>query len=130
MTRGAAKNKALGLNIKPLAVDSTHFESRHVSRHYERRCAKQRWRWCRHHKIRGKTAANRSRRRTLKKLPKLAVGITAATHLIISAWCGTGAGSDSPHFEKLLFDAWRRVPRRTFVAVLDAGFDSEANHEI
>src|SRR5438552_8014930 len=56
MTRWAAKNKALGLNIKPLAVDSTHFESRHVSRHYERRCAKQRWRWRRHHKIRGKTA--------------------------------------------------------------------------
>src|SRR5205809_1147981 len=41
VARWAAKNKMLGLNVKPLAGDSTHFESRHVSRHYEKRCAKQ-----------------------------------------------------------------------------------------
>jgi hypothetical protein len=43
-------------------------------------------------------------------------------------WFGTGSGSDSPHFEKLLFEAWRRVPHRRFTAVFDAGYDREDNH--
>lgn len=130
IARWAALNNALGLSVKPLAGDSTHFESRHVSRHYEKRCATQRWRWGRRYKIPSKTAANAARSRTLKRLPKLAVGLACATHLILSGWCGSGAGSDAPRFEQLLFDAWRRVPLRSFVAVLDAGFDSEANHRI
>ena len=37
-------------------------------------------------------------------------------------------GPDYEHFEPLLFDAWRRAGVK--VAVGDAGFDSEANHEI
>ena len=130
IARWAALNNALGLSLKPLAGDSTHFESRHVSRHYEKRCATQRWRWGRKYKIPTKDAADRARSRTLKRLPKLAVGVACATHLILSGWCGIGAGSDAPHFEQLLFDAWRRVPLRCFTAVLDAGFDSEANHQI
>src|SRR6478609_6377103 len=39
VARWAAVHRALGLSLKPLAGDSTHFETRHVSRHYERRCA-------------------------------------------------------------------------------------------
>ena len=34
------------------------------------------------------------------------------------------------HFEPVLFDAWRRVPRRRFTAVLDAGYDGEQYHEL
>jgi len=37
-------------------------------------------------------------------------------------------GSDHPHFEPLLLDAWRRADVK--VAAADAGYDSEANHEI
>src|SRR5687767_6098576 len=37
VARGAAVARALGLSVKPLAIDSTYFEPRHVSRHYERR---------------------------------------------------------------------------------------------
>ena len=66
----------------------------------------------------------------MKRLPKLAPGVTCASHLIVSAWVGTGAGSDSPHFERLLFDAWRRVPHKTFTAVFDAGYDAEHNHAL
>jgi hypothetical protein len=40
----------------------------------------------------------------------------------------TGAGSDSPHFEPVLFHAWRRAAVKTVVA--DAGFDSEKNHRL
>ena len=67
-------------------------------------------------------------RRALRRLPKLAVAVSSHSHLVLGAWCGTGAGSDAPHFERLLFDAWRRVPNRRFTAVFDAGYDSEDNH--
>ena len=65
---------------------------------------------------------------TVKRLPKLALGVATRCHLALSAWTGTGMGSDHPHFEPLLFDAWRRADVR--VAAADAGFDSEANHRI
>ena len=42
----------------------------------------------------------------------------------------TGMGSDHPHFEPLVFDAWRRVRNRRFKVTGDAGYDSEANHEL
>jgi DDE family transposase len=123
VARWAEQARALGLSVKPLAGDSTHFETRHVSRHYERRCAKAR------QNLR-KRAMKRCRTRTVKRLPKLGVGVTCASHLILSTWVGTGAGSDSPHFERLLFDAWRRVPHRRFTAVFDAGYDAEHNHDL
>ena len=66
----------------------------------------------------------------MKNLPKLAIGVSTASHLILSAWTGTGSGSDHPHFEPVLFDAWQRVPNRTFTAVLDAGYDSERAHDL
>ncbi len=121
MARWAAGKRVLGLSLKPLGGDSTCFETRHVSRHYERRCAKAR-------KNLQKNRQNRSQ--TVRRLPKLAVAVSCASHLILSCWCGTGSGSDSPHFEKILFDAWRRVPHRSFSAVFDAGYDGEHNHEL
>jgi hypothetical protein len=123
LARWAEQARLLGLSIKPFAGDSTHFETRHVSRHYERRCAKAR-------KNLRKRAVKRCRRRTVKRLPKLGLGVCCASHLIVSTWVGTGAGSDSPHFEPLLFDAWRRVPHRAFTALFDAGYDAEHNHEL
>ena len=64
----------------------------------------------------------------MKGLPKLAVAVATRCHLILSAWTGTGGGSDHRHFEPLLFDAWRRVPHKTFAAVFDAGYDGEEYH--
>lgn len=122
-TQWAAHARLLGLSTKPLAGDSTYFDTHHVSRHYERRCAKAR----RNVRKRGR---KRGRRHTVKRLPKLAMSVSCASHLILSAWCGTGAGSDAPHFETILLDAWRRVPHRTFTAVFDAGYDGEHHHEI
>src|SRR5688572_705646 len=45
MARWAALHRALGLSLKPLGIDSTYCQSRHVSRHYERRCSHQRRQW-------------------------------------------------------------------------------------
>lgn len=120
--RWARHARVLKLSDKPLAGDSTYFDTHHVSRHYERRCAKaRRWR---------RTGRKCVRSRTIKRLPKLAVTASCAAHLILSAHASTGVCSDSLHFEKLLFDAWRRVPNRSFTAVFDAGYDGEHNHRI
>ena len=64
----------------------------------------------------------------MRRLPKLSIAVAASCHLILAARATTGMGSDHPHFEPLLFDAWRRADVR--VAACDAGYDSEANHAI
>jgi hypothetical protein len=112
---------------KPLAIDSSMYESHHVSRHYERRCHQTRRRMKAKDREKGRKTG---RSRTVKGLPKLAIAVDTHSHLVLSMWTGTGAGSDHPHFEPVLFDAWRRVPRRRITAVLDAGYDSEDAHEL
>jgi hypothetical protein len=137
---------------KPLAGDSTHFESRHVSRHFEKRqeqtakadekkaaavavaagadAEKQ------PEKGGKKPAAARvdkgnsaTRSKTVKSLPKASFAVAAACHGILAVVVGTGAGSDAPAFEPLLLQACRRAPG-VKVVVTDPGFDSEDNHRI
>jgi hypothetical protein len=126
VARWAAAARILALSTDPLAVDSTYFESRHVSRHYEKRCRQTRRR------MRAKDAENgrvRTRSDTVKSVPKLALGVASGCHLALSAWVGTGMGGDHPHFRRVVFDAWRRVPNRRFKVAADAGYDSEPAHE-
>jgi hypothetical protein len=118
----AVQTRRLGLSTMPLAMDSSMYESHHISRHYEHRKARS------DRKL--KTGVKSGRKRTVKTLPKLAVAVDSRSHLVLSIWTGTGLGSDSPHFEPLLFHAWRRVPNRTFTVVADAGYDAEHNHEL
>ena len=130
MARWAAVHRALGLSVKPLAGDSTTFEHHHVSRHFERRQRRESRRESRRARRRRMRGKKRDPARALKRLPKLGFTTPTHSHLILSAWCGTGGGSDSPHFERILFDAWRRVPHRSFTAVFDAGYDGEGNHRL
>lgn len=120
--------RVLGLaRRKPLAADSTHFESHHVSRHYERR---------RTQAAAGPgepaagpgAAGSRPRADAVKRLPKATFAVAAACRLIPSVAVGTGMGSDAPAFDRLLVDAWRRAP--VTVVVADAGSGSERNHRI
>jgi hypothetical protein len=127
LARWAATARILRLSSEPLAVDSTTYESHHVSRHYERRCHQTRKRMRAKDEKKGRKTG---RSGTVKGLPKLGIGVATACHLVLSAWAGAGGGSDHPHFEPVLFDAWRRVPNRTFTAVLDAGYDGEQYHEL
>lgn len=136
---------------KPLAGDSTHFESRHVSRHFEKR--KEQTARAREKKAAAAVATEKKSKKpaktpppdanaatrdkgnsatrpaTVELLPKASFAVSAACHGILAVVVGTGAGSDAPAFEPLLFDAWRRAPG-VKVIVTDAGFDSEANHQI
>jgi hypothetical protein len=123
--------RLLGLGTKPLAIDSTCFEMRHRSQHYDRRCRhmalgdgggrrKRPGKWGR--------SVNAARSRRLRSMPKLAIAVAAGCHLVLAAKVRLGNGSDAPDFDDLLYHAWRRARVKTVVA--DAGYDSEANHRI
>jgi hypothetical protein len=127
LARWAAVGRILGLSSDPLATDSSVYESHHVSRHYERRCHETRRRLRAKEKEKGRRS---TRSQTVRRLPKLAVGVATRCHLVLSLWTGTGGGADHPHFESIVYDAWGRVPNRRFKVAADAGYDSEANHRI
>jgi hypothetical protein len=124
-----AKAKLLTLRRRgrPLAIDSTCFEQRHRSMHYERRCRRMS---DEAHRRPGKwgQSVNAARSRRLVRLPKLSIAVDSGCHLILSAKARIGNGSDAPDFDDLLYDAWRR--QTVAVVVADAGYDSEANHRI
>lgn len=120
------ERRQLKLRRKPLAIDSTCYEQRHRSRHYERRC--------RHMGLipggkfarKSRCSADAARSREHRRMPKLALAGAAACHLILSARVHLGSGSDAPDFVPLLRDARRHAT--ITVAVADSGFDSEENH--
>jgi hypothetical protein len=119
----ARERKMLKGRVKPLAIDSSMFESHHVSRHFEKRCQQTA------RKSRRKSPqieANRRRRQIVKALPKLSLAVASACHLILAARATTGCGADHPHFAPLLRQARRRA--KINCAVADSGYDSEANH--
>lgn len=114
--------------FNPLTLDSTCYEQRHRSRHYDRVCRKMKL------KEGGKYVekadpdeVNRSRSHKARTMPKLALAVASGCHLILAARVHTGTGSDGPDFAPLLFAAWCRANVK--VAVADAGFDSEDNHD-
>jgi hypothetical protein len=125
LVQWASRARLLQLSTHPLAVDSTSYESHHVSRHYERRCHQTRQRMRAKDREKGR---RRTRSQTLRRLPKLAIGVAIGSHLVLSLWTGTGAGADHPHYRQVVSDARRRVTHRRFKVVADAGYDSEAAH--
>lgn len=126
----------LSRRAKPLALDSSMFESRHVSRHFDKRqrqsrkrqSRKQRGKKRKRRENSGKKAGDRRRSRVVKRLPKLSLAVASGCHFILAARATTGAGADQPFFKPLLTDACRRSTVRVVVA--DAGYDSEPNHRI
>ena len=66
--------------------------------------------------------------RIVKRLPKLSLAVPAASHVILAARTSTGIGADQRHLFPLLEKAASRMPLR--VALADAGYDSELNHQM
>ena len=119
------------LAAKPLTMDSTCYEERHRSRHYDRVCRKIDLKpGNKYAEKPGKygKAVNASRSKKLRRMPKLALAAAAASHHILAAKASVGNGSDAPDFEPLLRQSSARAKVRTVVA--DAGYDSEANHRV
>ena len=129
------KARLLRLSTRPLAMDSTCFEQRHRSSHYDRRCRQMRnepadARSTQKLKTPLKpgswgTSVNISRSHRLSAMPKLSVAVASGCHLILAAKVRTGNGSDAPDFDQLLYHSWKRAPVK--VVVVDAGYDSESN---
>jgi len=106
------------------------FESRHVSRHFEKR-QRQTARQARKKQKTDKQKqydANRRRAAKNKRLPKLSLAVHAASHMILAAKATTGLGADHAHFAWLLLTAAERLRLETVLA--DAGYDSEDNHRL
>lgn len=116
-------------SLKPLTIDSTCYECRHRSLHYDRVCRKMKLRDGGKYTEKAEVSAdevNRSRSRAARQMPKLALAVASNCHLILAARVHTGAGSDAPDFEPLLYRAWKRAKVKAVVA--DSGYDSEDNH--
>src|SRR5256885_6267860 len=85
LVQWAAVARVLGLSTDPLAIDSTTFESRHVSRHYERRCHQTRKPMPAKEAEKGRQT---TRSDTVQSLPQLGIGVATASPLVLSAWTG------------------------------------------
>jgi len=116
---------AEALAVTPLTIDGTSYEPHHSSKHYDRTCR----RMHKEEEKPGKYAkkVNASRRTALRRMPKLALAVAAATHRILAVKVSIGIGSDAPDFAPLLEASCQRAKVRVVVA--DAGYDSEANHQ-
>lgn len=98
-----------------VAIDSSGFESQHVSRYYAKR--------------REKTDKSGKRKRiNMRRFPKLAIAVDCDSHFIVGALAGQGPSPDFGYFEPLVLQTLNRVWPKTILA--DAGFDSEASHEL
>lgn len=116
----------LKLRQKPLVVDSTCYEQRHRSRHYDRRCRKMQLATGAKFTGKSRRSADAARAMEHHRMPKLALACASACHLILAAKARIGSGSDAPDLIPLLRQARQRGAVRVVVA--DAGYDSEENH--
>lgn len=101
--------------VRLAAVDTSGFESQHTSRYYARR-----------RKMTGKHG--RKCRVAYHRYPKLGLVCDTLSHFILAARASQGPQPDFGDFEPLVVEAQARVGLGTILA--DAGFDSEANHQL
>src|SRR5436305_12798879 len=100
----------------PLTIECTCYDRHHRSRHYDIVCRKMKLsdgqKYANRPERPDPDEVNRSRSRKVRQLPKLALAVASGCHVILAARTHIGNGSDQPDFEPLLFQSWRRVPRR------------------
>lgn len=111
----ARKAKLLGRRVRLAAMDTSGFEARHASRYYA-------WR--------RKKAGKHGRKCAVsyRRFPKLGVVCDTTSHFCLAARASQGPRPDFGDFRPLLVDAQARAGVKSIAA--DAGFDSEANHEL
>jgi len=97
--------------VELAAVDGTGLQSGHISSYFLKRRAN------------GKKPRKKTK---LTRHPKMAVLVDTENHMILSFVAERGPGSDSGHFEKILW----RLPAKIKVKCVtaDGGYDGEANH--
>jgi IS5 family transposase len=103
-----------------MGIDSTLYDTHHRSRHYEQRC--------RHYSSMDAAIVSARRSASARRTPKLTLGADVRSHVVLSAYARLGMGSDCRDFEPILRKACLRHRIRTVLA--DAGYDSDANHQL
>ena len=111
----ARKAKLLRRPVRLAAMDTSGFETRHTSRYYA-------WRRKKVGKHGRKCAV------TYRRFPKLGIVCDTTSHFCLAARASQGPRPDFGDFRPLLVEAQVRAGIKTVAA--DAGFDSEANHEL
>ena len=111
----AKQRKVLRRRGRLASIDTSGFESRHTSRYYARR-----------RETTGKHG--RKRRVVYRHYPKLGIVCDTDSHFILAARTRQGPRPDFGDFEPRLREANARARPKALAA--DAGFDSEANHEL
>ena len=100
---------------KRIAIDTSGFEARSTSRYYAKR-----------RKATQKDGPKRAV--SMRRFPKLGLAVDCESHFIVAAVAGQGPTPDFAYFEPLLLGSLKRIWPTTVLA--DAGFSSEANHEM
>jgi len=109
----AARKSRIQKKVVDLAaVDSTGFESRHISSYFVKR--------------RDRDKSKPYQTTTYTRFPKLGLVADTANHLIISAQTGRGPKPDVAEFKPALAEALKFKGIKCITA--DAGYDSESNH--
>lgn len=93
------------------AIDSTGFESHHVSSYFVRRSGRE------HHPY---------QTMTYSRFPKVGIVVDCASHLVLSGIPSWGPGPDIVHWKSAIQGAVERVALKILTA--DAGYDAEHAH--
>lgn len=104
------------MRIDLAAGDSTGFESGHCSKYFTNR------------RKQGKNKGDPDQRVMYRRFPKLAIVVDCATHMILSCVRGLGPRPDVDQLLPLMENMTGQVVPEKLA--LDAGYDSENNHEL
>jgi transposase len=110
--RAANRSGVMRRNVAVAAIDSTGFETRHISSYFVRR----RQRAC-------KTGYQTT---SYTRWPRANLVCDCDSHMILAVVTGRGPGPDDPHFQPTVAQATLRTKIGMILA--DAGYDSEAAH--
>ena len=99
---------------KLAAIDGSGFEAHHISRYFVKR------------RQRGDKTRGIWQTTTYRRYPKVGLVCDCATHLVLAAVPGRGAGPDIVHLDRVMVDAFCR--RRIHTLLADAGYDAEWAH--
>lgn len=107
----AIGTKVMKPTVALSAIDSTGFESHHVSSYFVRRCGRE------HHPY---------QTMTYSRFPKVGIVVDCTSYLVLSGIPSWGPGPDIVHWRSAIQGALKRVILRVLTA--DAGYDAEHAH--
>lgn len=107
----AIGQKIMKRTVALSAIDSTGFESHHVSSYFVRRCGRE---------------SHPYQTTTYSRFPKVGIVIDCRSYMVLSGTPSLGPSPDIIHFKVAINEALKRVALKILTA--DAGYDAEHSH--